>query len=48
MHNKFGIDIKKHESNFWGFGVALSHMFDETYVHFELFKLNITIGKYYH
>lgn len=48
MKNKFGMHVQRQEQNFWSFGIALSHMFDETYIHVSLFKLDITIGKFYH
>lgn len=48
MKNKFGIHVQRQEQNFWSFGISLCHMFDETYIYIGLFKLDITIGKFYH
>lgn len=52
MNNKkdnlgFGIRVHDTFEGTWGFGINLSHRFDETYVFINLFNKSITIGWLY-
>jgi hypothetical protein len=45
---RFGITFATMEKNMWSLGVALSHSYDETYLYINIFKLSISIGRFYH
>ena len=44
---KFGVKIDKHSYGWWSFGMCLSHFYDETYLHINLFKYTVSIGFLY-
>lgn len=48
MKNRFGVGFSKLESDYWSFGLGLDHMHEETYLSVYIFKLIVTIGKFYH
>lgn len=43
-NTKFRIKLDKGWNGIWGFGITLSHVFSETYLHIGLFKWSINIG----
>ena len=44
---KFQIRVDKHTDGMWSFGIALSHMFEETYLYINFYKWQISIGYLY-
>ena len=44
---KFRIRLDKRYDGEWSFGIALSHLFKETYVYINFYKWQITIGYLY-
>ena len=47
MHAKFGIRIDKQPNGWWGFGVGISHIEEETYLHVNFFRWFVAIGVLY-
>ena len=43
---KYGISIEKISIG-WSFGICLSHLYEETYIFINLFKISIAIGRIY-
>lgn len=48
MKNHFGIGFSKFECGMWSFGMDLGHMHGELFLTIYIFKLIVTIGKFYH
>ena len=44
---KFQIRLDKRYDGEWSFGIALSHIFKETYLHISFYKWQISIGYLY-
>jgi hypothetical protein len=45
---KFGVTCAQLDKDMWSLGIALSYSYNETYLYINLFKLSISIGKFYH
>ena len=45
---RFGITCVPVDKGMWSFCIGLSHAWEETYIYINLFKISISIGRFYH
>lgn len=45
---KFGITCAPIDNGMWSICIGLSHAWKETYLYLNLFKVSISIGRFYH